>query len=124
MNRAQAQLQMMHQQRARIVASYLHSGEEVLDTGSARAERLPDRPFPIGDEDFGGFLLVTNQQLVYHDKFGTTCLPWGVIAALQKHRVRGFMTSGMEVQLIDGSNWVFSGNTPFIKSLIRGFNRI
>ena len=121
MNRAQAQLQMLHQQRARVAASELAPGESVLDTGSARAERLPDRPFPIGDEDFGGFLVVTDQQLIYHDMFGTTRIPWVVVADLKKHRVRGFMTSGMEVRFVDGSNWVFSGNTPFIKALMRMF---
>lgn len=112
-------LSELHSQRAQIVRDQLRPGERVLDTGSARAERLPDRPFPIGDEDFGGFLLATDQQLVYHDKFGTTTIPWNVVSRLVKHRFKGFMTTAVEVQFVDGSNWVYSGNTPFIKSLIR-----
>lgn len=119
MNRFQEQLQRLHMQRARVVADLLSPGEQVLDTGSARAERVPNRPTPIGDEDFGGFIVVTSQQLIYHDMYGSIPIPRGQISSIRKHHMRGFMTSGLEVRFTDGSNWAFSGNSPFIKALVK-----
>jgi len=68
---AREQLHQLQWQQGQIVKSNLAPGEQVLDSGSARAENVPDRPPPSGSGDFGGFLLITDQQLIYHDFFGT-----------------------------------------------------
>ena len=116
---AREQLERLHWQRTQVIKSSLSPGEQVLDTGSARAENVPDRRPPSGNEDFGGFLLVTDRQLIYHDIFGTTMMPWAQIRNLKKERFRGLMTTGLRVTFTDGSQWLFSGNTPFIKQLLR-----
>lgn len=120
---AREQLQQLHWQRGQIVSESMSASERVLDTGSARAEEVPDRPRPSGNEDFGGFLVVTDEQLIYHDYFGTTAIPWEQVRNLDKERFRGLMTTGLRVTFTDGSQWLFSGNTPFVKQLVRMWKR-
>lgn len=122
MNRQDAlrYMQALHAERISIVATLFEPNEYPVDTGSARAERVDGRPIPIGDEDFDGFIVVTNVQMIYHDRFGSICMPWNGIARLVKHKMRGLaMTTGMEIVFDNGSSWVFSGNTPFIKQLVK-----
>ena len=126
MNRQDAirYMQALHRERFSIVAPILQEDEQPLDSGSARAERVSGRPLPVGDEDFDGFLVVTSRHLIYQDRFGSICMPWSIIHELVKHRMRGMaMTTGLEVKFLDGTSSVYSGNTPFIKDLIKYFKR-
>lgn len=120
---AREHLQQLHRQRGQIVSSNLSPGERVLDSGSARAEIVPNRRQPSGNEDFGGFLVVTDQQLIYHDYFGSIAIPWWQVLHLDKERFRGLMTTGLRVTFNDGAQWLFSGNTPFVKDLVRMWKR-
>lgn len=126
MNRdtAKFMLQQLHLQRAQSVAAFISTEETLVDSGSARAERVADWPMPIGDEDFGGFLVVTDRQMIYSDRLGTIQMPWNSIKRLQKHWMRMAHTTGLEVQFTDGRIWAFSGNTPFIKQLIKYHSRV
>ncbi len=69
--------------------------------------------------DFGGYIAVTDRQVIYKDRFGVLALPWADIRGISKYRVKGLMTTALEVTLADGRTLLFSGNTPFIKALIR-----
>jgi hypothetical protein len=102
-----------------MVADCLEPGEHLLDTGSARAEQVPGRRVPVGNEDFGGFIVVTDRQVIYKDFFGVSAVKWNDIRHLKKYRVKGLMTTGVEVTMTDGSIWLLSGNTPFIRALLR-----
>ncbi len=62
---------------------------------------------------------MTDQQLIYHDSFGTTAMAWALVQNLKKERFRGLMTTGLRVTFTDGQQWLFSGNTPFIKQLVK-----
>ena len=113
------QLAQMNRARFDRVSDQLTPGEQLIDTGSARAERVPGWRQPAGDEDFGGFIVVTDRQVIYRDYFGVVAIPWSDIRQLSKYRVRGLMTTGLEVTFENGDKWLLSGNTPFIKSLIK-----
>ena len=119
LSNARAQLDQMNRARFNSVSDQLSPGERLIDTGSARAEQVPGWAPPIGNEDFGGFIVVTDRQIIYRDFFGVVAIPWHDIRSLSKYRVRGLMTTGLHVTFADGSAWLFSGNTPFIKSLIK-----
>jgi hypothetical protein len=119
MSNAREQLAQMNRARFDRVSDQLTPGEHLIDTGSARAEQVPSWRQPVGDEDFGGFIVVTNRQIIYRDYFGVVAIPWSDIRELSKYRVRGLMTTGLEVTFANGNKWLFSGNTPFIKSLIK-----
>ena len=116
---AREQLAQLHRARFAAVGGHIAPGELLLDTGSARAEAVPEWPVPTGNEDFGGFIVVTDRQVIYRDRFGTLPMPWDTIRGMEKYRVRGLMTTGIEVRFADGSVWRFSGNSPFIRSLLR-----
>jgi hypothetical protein len=116
---AREQLQQMHQARFNRVSDQLVPGEQLVDSGSARAEEVPGWSQPLGNEDSGGFIVVTDRQIIYKDYYGTVAIPWRDIRQLSKYRFRGLMTTGLEVTFADGRKWLFSGNTPFIKSLVK-----
>jgi hypothetical protein len=120
---AKEHLERLHWQRGQAIKTHLEPGERVLDTGSARAEHVPGRRTPVGNEDFGGFLVATDQQLVYSDAFGVIRMPWYTIESLNKERFRGMMTTGLRVTFNGGETWLFSSNTPFVKALLRMWKR-
>ncbi len=116
---AREQLAQMHRARFRMVQDLVSPGEQLVDTGSARAERVPNWPPPIGNQDFGGYIVVTDRQVIYRDGIGTRAMPWTNILLMKKYRVRGLMTTGVEITFRDGTVEAFSGNTPFVKALLR-----
>jgi hypothetical protein len=120
---AREQLEQLHWQRGQAVQDHLAPGERVLDTGSARSEEVPGRRATFGNEDFEGFLVATDQQLIYSDAFGVIRMPWHTIESMSKERFRGLMTSGLRITFNGGETWLFSGNTPFVKALLRLWKR-
>ena len=112
-------LDRLHRSRFYLVGDYVAPGERLLDTGSARAEKVPNWREPVGNEDFGGFIVVTNRQVIYRDFFGTLAMPWSDISHLKQYRMGIFMTTGVEITFLSGATWLFSGNSPFIKALLR-----
>jgi hypothetical protein len=116
---AREQLAQMHRARFNVVQDLISPGEQLVDTGSARAERVPNWPSPVGNQDFGGYIVVTDRQVIYRDRIGTRSIPWSTIQHMKKYHVRGLMTTGVEITFQDGTVEAFSGNSPFVKALIR-----
>ena len=72
----------------------------------------------VGKEDFDGFIVVTNRHIIYRVRFGTLAMLWSDIQQLKKYRIGVFMTTGLEITFLNGTTWLFSGNSPFIKTLL------
>jgi hypothetical protein len=122
---ARRKIQNLHASRVNVIQHLLLDGEIVLDTGSARCERVPLRTPPGWNEDFGGFIVVTDQRIIYFDYVGPPFLiPTREINSLRKYSMPLPMTTGLEVRFENGQIWKFSGNSPFIKMLVKEGKRL
>ena len=120
---AKENMDRLHRSRIQQVSDVLSSSEVPVDTGSARVESYPGRAKPVGDQDFGGFIVVTNQRMIYRDYVSTITILWRDVQSLDKVRMRQQMTTGIRFSLKSGDTYEFSGNTPFIRKVLKEFSR-
>lgn len=123
LSEAKESLDRIHRSRIQQVSDVINSAEVPVDTGSARVENYPGRARPVGDEDFGGFIVVTNQRMIYKDYVSTITILWRNVQSLDKMRMRQQMTTGIRFRLKSGETYEFSGNTPFIRKVLKEFSR-
>ena len=119
---ARNNLAALHEQRALEVSEYCSYSDLLADTGSARAESVPGIPRPIGNQDFGGFIVITSSRLIYKDFRRTIVITFDRVKSLSTYSFPMPMTTGLNVDFFDGERLQFSGNSPFIKKLVKEFN--
>jgi hypothetical protein len=120
---AKDNMDRLHRSRALQLSDMFEPTEVPVDTGSARVESYPNRAKPVGDQDFGGFIVVTNERMIYRDYRSTIFVKWIDILSLEKVSMRQAMTTGFKLRLKSGEVYEFSGNTPFIRKLLKQFSR-
>lgn len=121
-NIAQRKLAALHNQRVAKVIQYCSDSDLLADTGSARAESVPGIPEPVGNQDFGGFIVVTSSRMIYQDVRTTIVITFNKVKALSTYSFPLPMTCGLNVDFWDGERLKFSGNTAFILKLVKEFN--
>lgn len=120
---AKQHTERLHRSRVLQLSDMFEPTEGPADSGSARVESYPDRAKPVGDQDFGGFIVVTNERMIYRDYISTMSVKWIDIHSLKKVSMRQLMTTGFKLRLKSGEVYEFSGNTPFIRKLLKEFSR-
>jgi hypothetical protein len=117
------ELAALHERRAAQVIDYCSYSDLLADTGSARAESVPGIPKPVGNQDFGGFIVVTSSRMIYKDYRRTLVITFDKVKSLSTYSHPLHMTTGLNVEFYDGEILQFSGNTPFIKKFVKEYNR-
>jgi hypothetical protein len=116
-----AQFMMTQENRKRSVGHLIKSGDEFLDSGSARVENYPGRRRPLHpEEDFMGFIAVTKRLFIYKDDFGEIVLPFRDIKKLKCEAFPLAGTSGLSLEL-DQMYTYFSAQELFARDLGKAF---
>lgn len=120
---ARRNLTALHEQRAAQVVDHCSYSDMLADSGSARAESVPGIPKPVGNQDFGGFIVVTSSRMIYRDYRAVVVITFNRVRSLSTFSHPLPMTTGLNVEFFNGERYQFSGNSPFIKKLVREFNQ-